>query len=104
MRSAASRGPIDLLAVNKKERLAIQVKAGRRRLSKGELAEIYRAGRLFAAKPMLAMKHNNRWWLWLIGRNLDVSRVRPLRLWSRPREGSAIHRARGHLGHKRSHS
>jgi Holliday junction resolvase len=72
MRSAASRGPIDLLAANEHERLAIQVKAGRRRPSKAELEEVYRASQLFNAQPMIAMKHHGRWWLWLVQENLDI--------------------------------
>ena len=77
MRSAASKGPIDLLAANKSERLAIQVKAGGKKPSKQELSEVYMASQLFAAKPIIAKKYQKRWWLYLIQENLEL---KPLRL------------------------
>jgi Holliday junction resolvase len=72
MRSAGSKGPIDLLAANEHERLAIQVKAGSKKPSKHELEQVYKASQLFNAHPMIAMKYHGRWWLWLIQQNLDL--------------------------------
>lgn len=60
IRSAGSHGPIDILASNGLEILAIQVKK-KGYLSKQELNRIKDYAKAFNAKPLLAKKHKGRW-------------------------------------------
>ncbi|MCP8309708.1 MAG: restriction endonuclease [archaeon] len=60
IRSAASHTPIDLLASNGSEIIAVQVKA-RKYLSEDERRNLIEWASRFKAKPMLAYKKKGRW-------------------------------------------
>jgi len=60
IRSAASRGPIDVLASNGKEILAIQVKKNGY-LNVEEKTRLVQWANVFNAKPMIAKKQKGRW-------------------------------------------
>jgi len=60
IRSAASHGPIDLLASNGQEVIAVQVKT-RGYLCEDERRNLIEWASCFTAKPMLAYKKRGRW-------------------------------------------
>jgi len=60
IRSAASHGPIDLLASNSQEIIGCQVKT-RGYLSEDERRNLIEWSTRFKAKPMLAFKKRGRW-------------------------------------------
>jgi Holliday junction resolvase len=59
IRSAGSRGPIDLLAANKDKIIAIQVKKAS--IAEHEKEALIKIASLFKAEPMIASKINKRW-------------------------------------------
>ncbi len=62
IRSAASHTPIDLLAPNDSETLAVQVKGGSNgRISGEEWRELVEWASVFKAEPVLAKKRRARW-------------------------------------------
>lgn len=62
IRSAASHTPIDLLAANGVDVLAVQVKK-RGYMSKDESLKFVEWARQFNAKPVIALKRGGRWTL-----------------------------------------
>lgn len=63
IRSFASKGPIDILASDGIETIAIQVKSARKgsRLTDEERAELVQWSRVFNARPIVASKRKGRW-------------------------------------------
>jgi Holliday junction resolvase len=69
IRSFASKGPIDILASNGTETIAIQVKSARRGsyLNEAEKQELLHWSQIFNARPVIASKKRGKWQLLSLG-------------------------------------
>jgi Holliday junction resolvase len=69
IRSFASKGPIDILASNGQETIAIQVKSARKgsHLNDIEKEELLHWACIFNARPIIASKRRGKWQLLSLG-------------------------------------